>query len=352
MENYNKDLEMDPTKQQTGTDPLQEWREDKSGPSGASHKDLEGHSPDNEEQDRVRDNLPERNKYISEEDLPDEQYFEEILSETDIADEVEDAIDDRSWVERYGLDGEQSSENKKATSLEYSIGEFDLMEACSKFKARTALPEKFIKQRPMFLKRKDGSGIEMTDEQVLEQVQAYNDCKKNNKWQDYKRDEIDFMRRCSAWNYYNQKINSISKNPPTMADGSPISSEEIEQLALQYNEFRTKDPKEFAQLKVEKKEWAQANFQWAPEYYKDTKQYVSYTTNTGPNGKKEEIKYISKTKPAMNSGEFCYTINGSYDDRNRNFHIKFVNLRYPTDRNIQIANEKEVLKDQMIENEA
>lgn len=360
MENYNKDLEMDPTKQETGTDPLQEWREDKSAPSGVSKKDLEGNMPDEEEQDRVKANLPERDKFIPMDEIaPEQESFREELEGSeemgDMESELEELFDGQgNQFLKYDFSGESEPSKSKET-LAYTEEEFDLMEQCSKYKARTELSERLIQQRPLFLKRKDGTGIEVTDEQVLQQVQAYNDCKKNNKWLEYHVDDIKFMKRCAAWNYYYQKVLNTSKGTPKMVDGTPLSEEQITEVALEYNKFRTTEPEEFAKQKLEKGEWVKASFEWVPDFYKDKKQWASYVVEYEQTEKgqvRKETKYITSTKPALLSGESYYTLDGNFDDKSKNFSARFINIRYPTDRNLQIANEKEELKDQMVENES
>ncbi len=334
MENYNKDLEMDPTKQETSTDPLQEWREDKSAPSGVSKKDLEGNMPDEEEQDRVKEHLPERNKYINIEDVTADDWEEEqgldesllnFLYEEGVSVEMLDRFQELEDFEE--KDKEEELEDEAVHM--YSPKQFRLMERCVNYQNSLDVLKTMESKRPML------EGQPMTDEQVGQFVSVYRESESKKSWGSFTPEKIDFIKKCVAWDQYHQKALRLEKNQPTYSDGRLIPSADIEKMAFDYRDLKRENPDEIASMKFESGEWKKENLVWQENMHDGMKQWSAFKDDEYS---EDSVKYITNQQPADGSGDFYFKVRNTHHINTRdgsNKELVFIDIKYPTREDIE-----------------
>lgn len=335
-------------------DPLQDLRTNKEGtPMSKSYTDEEGEIILHEDEVVILEKDPRYNYWVPVEELEEKDSFFDVLDKhKDIADIALEDLADRYHSFKDYADAIENLENpkgfedqdilgdalrerradkakeKRDTKIEkirtFTVKEFKLMEDCSRFRGATYLaPE----PRPMYK-----AGIPMTDEQIAEQVNAYKEYDANRQKFDQERpqgaysvDDVLFMEECIKWDFYNQEIQSAR---PTFEDGSPLTDDQIKELAIEYGQLRREKPEEFAQLKAERGEWGVKEFKWQKKDGAKGPFWQCYKSVPGSLGNITK-RYITKEEPVKASGEFYYTVEHKKKIDNL-FSIIKVNLKYPT----------------------
>lgn len=274
-------------------DPLQIQRKEKTLHKGLIDSQEEYLIDENEE--FVNKNDPEKNYFVDVEDLLQEQSLGDQLSSFGIEnlfeflDDFENENISKSWKKNTPEDEKSKNEEEKVPG-DFSMQEFRDMEACAKFKFLLEKSGLFDKRRPTF-----SDGTPMSDEDISQEAKSYKECKEKNDWKNYSEFEINNMKKCAAWDYFYRKIKNNQKYP-TDPNGKPMSEEDINTLATEYNELKEKDPETFAKYKVKNGEWIYDNFNWKEKEFNGRKQYQSYRKSEDKKtNQKITIKYIMES---------------------------------------------------------
>jgi len=276
------------------------------------------------------------------EDLQDE-YEKEIVMRLEMGESYEDYTLENFLKERdmpnyqYYKDLSRRKEEEKAekekefeAAKTYSVLEFKLMEDCLKFRALTDKEPQLKKLRPVFT-----DGEPLTDEQVSEQVKEWFEVKNKNKFHDYTPFELDLMKKCSAWNYFNREILKYQKGP-AQVDGTLLSDKEIDEQIADYKNFQQEHPDEFAELKVEIGDWFKDNFNWKTGEYKGKPQWFAYKSKIVKSEKGESrklsVKYLVNEIPADFKPEDVknsyFVIKGTFKVKD-DLSLMFIELKPP-----------------------
>ena len=248
--------------------------------------------------------------FLKERDMPNYQYYKDLSRRKE----------------------EEKAEKEKEfeAAKTYSVLEFKLMEDCLKFRALTDKEPQLKKLRPVFT-----DGEPLTDEQVSEQVKEWFEVKNKNKFHDYTPFELDLMKKCSAWNYFNREILKYQKGP-AQVDGTLLSDKEIDEQIADYKNFQQEHPDEFAELKVEIGDWFKDNFNWKTGEYKGKPQWFAYKSKIVKSEKGESrklsVKYLVNEIPADFKPEDVknsyFVIKGTFKVKD-DLSLMFIELKPP-----------------------
>ncbi|MFA6397479.1 MAG: hypothetical protein WDK96_01365, partial [Candidatus Paceibacterota bacterium] len=157
---------------------------------------------------------------------------------------------------------------------DYSVFEFKIMQNAFRYKT-------FMDKFPIVEEKrpKDAEKNPFTDKEIDVLLKKYYQVKENKNWKDYSQSELNLMKKCSEWNFFAKeyKKEKSQKGIDTVkfVDGQELKLKQIEKTAEEYQELEEKDPKTFAELKMENGEWSKGNFKWEKEVFKNENQYFS-----------------------------------------------------------------------------
>lgn len=202
----------------------------------------------------------------------------------------------------------------------YTPADFELMSRAASFKSIVELPPEVRKSQPEFMK-----GVPLSDERLAEHVAAYKECKKNNLWATYDKADLNFMKKCAEWDWFNR---TILKNQelPKYADGSPLSDEDIKELATEYFELRKNNPTVFAEMKEKVGDWKKGYFKWKEGDYKGKTQWSCSKSLPTGDGKTSRTKYVTSRKPSIMDGESYYVVNRSNNIKTQDGSLSYVDI--------------------------
>lgn len=233
------------------------------------------------------------------------------------------------------LEIKKTKETLEQTPI-YTREEFALME-------EAALYEKILKKTPEILSKRPvfADGSPMTDEQIVETIGKFWMVIRNKEFNKHNQGEIDFMRKCQNWFDIASKLEGYRKGP-LMADGKPLTAQEIHELADEYYTFKNSTPEDFntmkfemhAQKMLEQGVWKQGSFKWFERKFKD-KEDFSCIKESVVDGKKQVTRYVSEQDlknltPINKEASYYYTVRGEHVNKNDpTSKIVWVDLKFP-----------------------
>lgn len=181
----------------------------------------------------------------------------------------------------------------------YSPAEVDLMQKAYVYKVLFEKGTQLNLPQPVY-----ADGVPLGDEYINDQVIAWEKCKKNNEYAQYKPHDIALMKTCTNWKKLQDYILRGTQYPKGM-DGNPLKKEEIDELANEFTEYTQEHIEDFVKNQVESGNWNIDKLSFKEYNFKGKKQWTAYKKIS-----KEMVKLISRDTPIPlnGKGEYVYTI--------------------------------------------